>query len=70
MAKTLSQRYNTVIMPIAMRRNGIKARSITQLRKKDWKVLIEKASGDENFAHQCVVGYFNGTATENIEGDD
>ena len=53
-------------MNIAMKKKGIVATEMHKLRKKDWIVLTEAAGGDENFARQCVYGYFDGTATDNI----
>ncbi len=64
---TTTQRYNKVIMDIALSRKGIKANSMDELTKKDWEVLIDNADGDEAVAVLAVRGYFDSVGSEYLE---
>lgn len=66
--RTLTQRYNDVVMEIAMKRNGIKAESMEDLTDKDWDHLIKKAEGDRQFAKLAVLGYFDEEGSDYLEG--
>jgi len=64
---TLTQKYNKVIMDIAMKRKGINADSEADLTEADWKVLIENAGGDKAFAKLSVSGYFDQEGSDYLE---
>jgi len=67
MPRTLTQRYNDVIMDIAMKRNGIVAKSLNELTEDNWKQLYKNANGDETFATLAVKGYFDLVGSEYLE---
>jgi hypothetical protein len=66
--RTLTQKYNDVIMDIAMKRNGIKAESYGKLTQKNWEKLIANANGDITFAKLAVTGYFDSVGSDYLEG--
>jgi len=65
--KTLTQKYNGVIMDIAMKRNGITAESYDKLTQENWEQLIQNANGDITFAKLAVTGYFDQVGSEYLE---
>lgn len=64
---TLTQKYNNVIMDIAMKRKGITAESKEELTEENWQVLIKNAKGDERLAELSVEGYFDQVGSEYLE---
>lgn len=65
--KTLTQKYNNVIMDIAMKRKGITAECKEDLTDENWEVLIKNAGGDERMAQLAVDGYFDEVGSDYLE---